>query len=228
MEAFICNRCFSPMYRGKMPYNITQCSHLFCQDCLQQVKRQCSQCKYANPAYLPLEQPVMPKKISLFTPSFDILETLLNVERAKCNQLKITMEHFYKLDNKYEMLKKNYFQLRHNLKLYTEKRNILKTEKKKFDKALLQLVQSTPKSTIFSTPKTLTNSNTVSTYSSNTRYSSGSWNRLKFSNLNLSDVRADDVSTRSANRIMNQRKVNDDFCTSNNNKPLRSTNIFFA
>jgi len=58
------------------------------------VKKQCFQCKYISPAYLLLEKPLMPKKISVLTPFTEILEILLNMEISQSNQLTITMERF--------------------------------------------------------------------------------------------------------------------------------------
>ncbi|XP_029680783.1 uncharacterized protein LOC115246226 [Formica exsecta] len=224
MDTLICNKCFIPIYRGKLPYNITQCGHIFCQDCLQQVKKQCFQCKYTDPAYLLLEEPLMPKRISLFTSFSEVLEILLNKEIFESNQLKITMERFHNLDNKYEMLKKHYLLVRRNMKILLEKYTDLKAEKEKVNKELQQMIQSTPKS-ISNTTKTLTNSDPISTYSLNTRYSSGSLNRLKFSNLNLSD--ATDMSMRSAN-LRNQRKVDDNSCTPGDNRPPKFTKLLFT
>ncbi|XP_050457848.1 zip homologous protein 2-like isoform X2 [Cataglyphis hispanica] len=223
MEMLICNKCFIPIYKGKLPYIITQCGHIFCQDCLQQVKKQCFQCKYNDPAYLPLEEPLMPKKISLFTPSSEILEMLLKKEISESNQLKITMERFHTLDNKYEMLKRHYVLLRRNMKILLEKYMYLKAETEKKQKQLLQMTQSTSKS-ISNTTRTLTNSDLVSTYSLNTRYSSGSLNHLKFFNLNLSD--ATNMSIRSAN-LRKQHKIDDSFSTSDNNTSPTFTKLLF-
>lgn len=61
-------------------------------------------------------------------------------------------------DNKYEMLKKHYFLLRRNMKILIDKCMDLKTEKKKLDEELLQMIQTTPKSisnTINSEPSTI-------------------------------------------------------------------------
>lgn len=49
-------------------------------------------------------------------------------------------------DNKYEMLKKHYFLLRRNMKMLLDKYMNLKTEKKKLENQLLQMIQITPKS----------------------------------------------------------------------------------
>ncbi|GAB1868158.1 RING-type domain-containing protein [Camponotus japonicus] len=219
MDTIICNKCFVSIYKGKPPYNITQCGHIYCQDCLQHVKKQCFQCKYISPAYLLLEKPLMPKKISVLTPFTEILEILLNMEISQSNQLTITMERFRILDDKYEMTKRYYFLLRRNMKILLDKCMYLKTEKKKLDEELLQMMQTTPKST-----SNTINSQPSSTISLNTRYSSGSLSHLKFSNLNLSD--ATDISMQSVNR-RNRYKIDDSICIFDNNRLPKTTNLLF-
>ncbi|XP_028047371.1 RING finger protein narya isoform X2 [Monomorium pharaonis] len=137
MNALICNKCFSPIYRGKRPYHITQCGHVFCQGCLQQVEKQCSQCQRVGSISLPLQEPLIPKLISYFQPFIETLETLMKVDSFRSNQLKITMQRFYELDKKYEVLKTHYWQERRNNKMLMEKHMILKNEKDKLEKKLL-------------------------------------------------------------------------------------------
>lgn len=36
MDPFICNKCFSTTYRGKKPFCLTQCGHVYCHGCIQQ------------------------------------------------------------------------------------------------------------------------------------------------------------------------------------------------
>lgn len=38
MDKLICNKCFTPIYRGKQPYSIMSCGHISCQSCLPQGK----------------------------------------------------------------------------------------------------------------------------------------------------------------------------------------------
>ncbi|CAL1688753.1 unnamed protein product [Lasius platythorax] len=185
MDIVICNKCFIPMNRGKRPFNVTQCGHVFCPSCIQQVEEQCFQCKCNNPGHLPLEEPLMPKMISLLTPFSEILELLLNVEISRDNQMKITIQRFRILDNKYEMLKKHYLIGRRNIKILLDKYTILKTVKKKLDEELKQLQQ------MQKTPQSTSNAPMSSgSISLNSRYSSGNslLHHLKFFNLNLSNT----------------------------------------
>ncbi|XP_012543200.1 uncharacterized protein LOC105840726 [Monomorium pharaonis] len=138
MDALICNKCSAPIYRGKRPYHITQCGHVFCQGCLQQVEdHQCPRCQRVGNISLPLEEPLIPKLISYFQPLVETLETLMKVDSFRSNQLKITMQRFYELDKKYEQLKTHYWQERRNNKTLMENHVILKNEKNKLEKKLL-------------------------------------------------------------------------------------------
>ncbi|EZA60372.1 hypothetical protein X777_13461 [Ooceraea biroi] len=80
LDMYICNKCFAPTYRGKHPYYITQCGHIFCQKCLQQVENQCPQCQQVGPKSIPLREPLAPKVTPFFVPLEETLGILLKVD----------------------------------------------------------------------------------------------------------------------------------------------------
>ncbi|EFN74177.1 hypothetical protein EAG_14089 [Camponotus floridanus] len=96
MDLFICNKCFIPIYRGHRPYNITQCGHIFCQKCTQQVERQCPRCQYISPAYIPLKD-LMPTTISFFEPVNEIWDMLSKADNLRTEQMKIIMQRFHEI-----------------------------------------------------------------------------------------------------------------------------------
>ncbi|CAL1684162.1 unnamed protein product [Lasius platythorax] len=209
MDLLICNKCFIPIYRGKQPFNITQCGHIFCQNCLQQVEKQCPQCQYISPVYLSLEEPVMPKMISFFG-SLDsyteIWETLLKANTLRCSQTKITMQRFHELDEKYEKLKNQCFLDQRNFKMLTEKYTNLKKEKENVSKKIQQLKQNFSLS-VSKTMKTPTDSYPISMNSSNTRFTPGILSFMNFSNVTPMSIQSIDP---------NKQRQTDGFCASNN------------
>ncbi|XP_024891325.1 RING finger protein 212B-like, partial [Temnothorax curvispinosus] len=97
MNWITCNKCFAPLYRGKRPYVITQCGHISCQNCLQQVEQpQCPQCQRGTMS-LALEEPLKPRLIPYFQPLGEILEMQSKVNMFWNNQMKILMHHFTEL-----------------------------------------------------------------------------------------------------------------------------------
>lgn len=36
MNTYICNKCYSTKNRRKKPFRITQCGHIFCDNCLDE------------------------------------------------------------------------------------------------------------------------------------------------------------------------------------------------
>ncbi|XP_011157088.2 chromosome stability protein 9 isoform X1 [Solenopsis invicta] len=156
MNALICNKCFAPTYRAKLPYHITQCGHIFCQGCVQQAEKQCPQCQRIGCISLPLEEPLPQKLIPYFQPIGETLETLMKMESFRSNELKILLQRFNELDKKYELLKTYYWQQRRVYKELMEKNMILKEKIKDYEKLLLsekqrktprpmfQIMQETP------------------------------------------------------------------------------------
>ncbi|KAL6447590.1 hypothetical protein ACFW04_000054 [Cataglyphis niger] len=184
MDSLICNKCFVSIRRGHQPYNITQCGHIFCQKCLQQVEKQCSQCQYISPAYLSLKEPVMSKTISFFAPVIEIWDMLSKADMLRSNQIKITMQRFRELDEKYEKLKNQFYIDQRNFKILREKYMCLKKERENIEKKILHIQNVYKMQTV--TPRTMktpTDSYTISTHSSSSRYASESLDFLKLSNV---------------------------------------------
>jgi len=125
INTLICNKCFTPIYRGKRPFHITQCGHISCQTCLQQgklsekfrvtiyfstvlftldsrftVEKQCPQCQRVGSMSLALEEPLSPKLSPFFQPISETLEMLLKIDMFRTNQMKIIMQRFYELVRK--------------------------------------------------------------------------------------------------------------------------------
>ncbi|XP_011142394.1 RING finger protein 212B-like [Harpegnathos saltator] len=184
MDTLICNKCFAPMYRGKQPYNITQCGHIYCEDCLQQAEKQCTQCGYNGALSMVLKEPLKdPNVRQLFMPLVETLEMLFKVDEFRSNQMKIIMQRFLELDKKYDMLKNQYWIARRNMKILNDKYVSLKHERGKFDnkKLLFSDVQrEIPRRVATSSPsndvttiKTPKKSN-IFIHSTSSGYSSGS------------------------------------------------------
>ncbi|KAL0125137.1 hypothetical protein PUN28_004344 [Cardiocondyla obscurior] len=136
MNWIICNKCFAPLYRGKRPYHLTQCGHITCQSCLQQVEKQCPQCDHVETMSLALEEPLMPKVIPFFQPLTENLEILLKVVTFHSNQLKITMQRFHDLDKKYEMAKTQFLELKQNFNTLSKNYANLRNVRDKLNKKL--------------------------------------------------------------------------------------------
>ncbi|XP_072744578.1 uncharacterized protein [Anoplolepis gracilipes] len=184
MDSFICNKCFVPMRRGRQPYYITQCSHIFCQNCIQQVEERCPQCEYISPAYLSLEEPVMSKTIAYFAPITEIWDLLLKADALRSNQLQITMQRFREIEEKYEKLKKQFNIDLHNFKIVKEECMNLKQEKEKVCKKIQQIQNTrSMQNNSRSTSHMMTDFYPVSARSSDQRSASGSMDFLNFSNV---------------------------------------------
>ncbi|KYN10846.1 hypothetical protein ALC57_17046 [Trachymyrmex cornetzi] len=138
MDMLICNKCFTPLCRGKHPYYITQCGHISCQTCLQQFEKQCPQCQRVGTISLALEEPLIPKLTPFFhTSVVETMEMLLKVYSFRNNQLTISMQRFQEIDKKYDLLKSKYWQTHRDLKALAEKYMITKKTNEKLKKKLL-------------------------------------------------------------------------------------------
>ncbi|KAL0133104.1 hypothetical protein PUN28_000699 [Cardiocondyla obscurior] len=148
-KSIICNKCFAPMYRGKRPYHITQCGHISCRTCLEQVEKLCPQCQRAGTMSIAMEEPLVPKLIPYFQSLPETLEMLLKVVTFRSNQEKITMQRFIELDKKYEILKNRYWLGQRNMKELMKKYAHLKNEVNELDKKMLlsRMQKETPRST---------------------------------------------------------------------------------
>ncbi|XP_011883312.1 PREDICTED: RING finger protein 212B isoform X2 [Vollenhovia emeryi] len=170
MNSIICNQCFTPTYRGQHPYHITQCGHISCQNCLRQVQNRCPQCERAGIVSIALEEPLSPKLMPYFQPSAELLETMLKVDTFNSTQLNITLQRFYDLDKKYEILKARYWMQIQNMKTLLQKYNMLKATLEKQKKILLMVKRGSPRSVRVTTEQTPSDSG-ISVPASSSKFS---------------------------------------------------------
>ncbi|XP_034187883.1 uncharacterized protein LOC117607833 [Osmia lignaria lignaria] len=137
MDTFICNKCFATPYRGKKPFCLTQCGHIYCHGCIQQAEKQCPQCQQPDIFSVELQQPSLAKVENFFAPLNESLESLHKICGFQNNQVKIMIQRFYEIDKKYEKLKTHYYNLTHNIKMLRDKYIKLKTENTEQKKKLM-------------------------------------------------------------------------------------------
>ncbi|KAK9299451.1 hypothetical protein QLX08_007482 [Tetragonisca angustula] len=128
MELFVCNNCFTTPHRGKKPFCLTQCGHIYCNGCIRQAEKQCPQCQQIDIFSVELQQPSLSKVENFFVPLNESLELLQKTSGFQNNQIKITIERFHEIDKKYEMLKSHYYNLTQNMKAIKDKYIKLKME----------------------------------------------------------------------------------------------------
>ncbi|XP_012140963.1 uncharacterized protein LOC105662524 [Megachile rotundata] len=128
MDTFICNKCFSTTYRGKKPFCLTQCGHIYCHGCIQQAEKQCPQCQQLDIFSVELQQPSLSKVEYFFAPLNESLESLHKICGFQHNQMKIMIQRFHDIDKKYEKLKSHYYNVTQNNKLLRDKYIKLKME----------------------------------------------------------------------------------------------------
>ncbi|XP_076231274.1 uncharacterized protein LOC143177292 [Calliopsis andreniformis] len=121
MDMFICNRCFATVSRGKKPFCLTQCGHVYCKGCIPQAEKQCPQCQQMDIFSVQLQQPSLAKVENFFIPLNESLELLHKVYGFQSNQMKIVMHRFHDIDKKYETLKSHCYNLTRNLKVLQDK-----------------------------------------------------------------------------------------------------------
>ncbi|CAK9811665.1 hypothetical protein ANTPLA_LOCUS7115 [Anthophora plagiata] len=134
---FICNKCFATAPRGKKPFCLTQCGHIYCHGCIQQAEKQCPQCQQMDIFSVELQQPSLSRVENFFAPLSESLESLHKICGFQNNQMKILTQRFHEIDKKYETLKSHYYNLTQNMKLIREKYMKLKMENAEQRKKLM-------------------------------------------------------------------------------------------
>ncbi|XP_031830708.1 uncharacterized protein LOC116426206 [Nomia melanderi] len=155
MNGFICNKCFATAYRGKKPFCLTQCGHIYCQGCIQQASKQCPQCQKVDNFSVELQQPSLSQVENFFVPLKESLESFYTIYGFQNNQMKIIVQRFLEIDKKYELLKSHYYNLSQNMKLFREKYNKLKLMNIELQKKLMSYEihnRTLNSSNVFSTP----------------------------------------------------------------------------
>ncbi|XP_066590091.1 RING finger protein 212B-like [Prorops nasuta] len=109
MNFFVCNNCFSPPNRGKNPYFVTECGHIYCSDCISKMVKSCVICRSENPASLPIKDPLIPKIADYFAPVEERLKSEIKTLNFQKAQMRILIKRFGNLDNKYEKIKQKYW-----------------------------------------------------------------------------------------------------------------------
>ncbi|XP_076681935.1 uncharacterized protein LOC143376031 [Andrena cerasifolii] len=136
MEAFICNKCFTSVNRGKKPFCLTQCGHIYCNGCIQQAEKQCPQCQQLDVFSVELQQPSLSRVENFFAPLSESLDSLTKICGFQNNQIKIMLQRFNEIDRKYDMLKSHYFNLSQSVKPLKDKYLKLKVEHMEMQKKL--------------------------------------------------------------------------------------------
>ncbi|XP_078040527.1 uncharacterized protein LOC144471854 isoform X2 [Augochlora pura] len=123
--------------RGRQPFSLTQCGHIYCQNCIQPAERHCPQCQQADIFSVELQQPSLSRVQNFFVPVKELLESLNTIYGFQHNQMKIVIQRFLEMDKKYESLKAHYYNLSRSTKFYKDKCEKLKMEKAELSKKLM-------------------------------------------------------------------------------------------
>ncbi|XP_076644433.1 uncharacterized protein LOC143354315 [Halictus rubicundus] len=115
MDSYICNKCYATANRGKQPFCLTQCGHIYCQECIQPAEKLCPQCQNVDSFSVELQQPSLSRVQNFFTPIKEGLESLSIIFGFQDNQMKIVTRRFLELD-KYNKTKMEIIELRKKLK----------------------------------------------------------------------------------------------------------------
>lgn len=105
---YICNKCYCTKVRTAKPFKLTQCKHIFCDNCIKEVAKQCVVCGFQKPASLSLQEPLPSEIASYFVPLNETLGSLRTATNLQNTQLSIILERFYEIRRKYYDLKNHY------------------------------------------------------------------------------------------------------------------------
>ncbi|XP_076299734.1 uncharacterized protein LOC143218447 [Lasioglossum baleicum] len=137
MESYICNKCYATVNSGKQPFSLTQCGHIYCQQCIQAAEKQCPQCQKVDSFSVELQEPSLSRVQNFFTPIKEGLELLNTIFGFQDYQMKIVMQRFLELDKKYKSLKAHYYTLSQSTKYFKDKYNKAKMENVELRKKLM-------------------------------------------------------------------------------------------
>ncbi|KAF7403747.1 hypothetical protein HZH68_006541 [Vespula germanica] len=124
---YICNRCYCTKTRVDKPFRFTQCKHIFCDNCIKEVTKQCIICGFKRPASLPLVEPLPAEIASYFVPLNETLGSLRTATSLQNTQLSIILERFYDIViQKTEDMTQECSKYKNNIEKMKEKLNYLK------------------------------------------------------------------------------------------------------
>ncbi|XP_012280190.1 RING finger protein 212B-like [Orussus abietinus] len=122
MIHFICNHCYISLRGGKnRPFFLTQCGHLYCAKCRLLVEKQCLQCPRIAPRILLLQDPVQCDFAHYFEPLTNTLARLLQVSQFQMKQEAILKQRLEGLEQKYNVMKAEYWHRESFIKALAEK-----------------------------------------------------------------------------------------------------------
>ncbi|XP_033340103.1 uncharacterized protein LOC117228447 [Megalopta genalis] len=137
MDTYICNKCYATVHRGRQPFCLTQCGHIYCQACIQRAEKHCPQCQQVDIFSVELQQPSLSRVQNLFVPINESLESLNTIFGFQYNQMKIVIQRFLEMDKKYESLKTHYYNVTQSIQFCKDKYNKLKMENIELRKKLM-------------------------------------------------------------------------------------------
>nr|XP_033333526.1 probable E3 SUMO-protein ligase RNF212 [Megalopta genalis] len=128
MDTYICNKCYATTHRGRQPFCLTQCGHIYCQECIRSAEKHCPQCQQVDIFSVELQQPSLSSVQKFFVPINESLESLNTNFHFQYNQIKIVIQRFLEMDKKYELLKACCYNLTKSIKFCQNKCNKLQME----------------------------------------------------------------------------------------------------